>query len=261
MASHAEHPPRVVALANQKGGVGKTTTTVNLGACFAEMGKRVLLIDLDPQGNASSGLGISTRNMETSIYDVLLHDTPLEDCIEPTSVKNLFIAPSNLDLAGAEIELVPAMGRETRLKRALDPIIDQFDIVLIDCPPSLGLLTVNALTAASEVIVPVQCQYFALEGLAQLEMNIGLIAKNLNPTLSITKIICTMFDSRTNLSADVVADVRKRFGARVCQTVIPLNVRIAEAPSYAKPITTFDSGSAGAKAYRKVAKEVLDGTA
>lgn len=250
----------MIALANQKGGVGKTTTTVNLGACFAEMGNRVLLIDLDPQGNASSGLGISTRNMETSIYDVLLHDMPLEDCIEPTAVKNLFIAPSNLDLAGSEIELVPAMGRETRLKRALDPILEQFDIVLIDCPPSLGLLTVNALTAANEVIVPVQCQYFALEGLAQLEMNIGLIAKNLNPTLAITKIICTMYDSRTNLSADVVADVRKRFGTRVCQTVIPLNVRIAEAPSYGKPITTFDSGSAGAKAYRKVAKEVLDGT-
>lgn len=261
MASSSARPTRVIALANQKGGVGKTTTTVNLGACFAEMGKRVLLIDLDPQGNATSGLGISTRNMETSIYDVLLHDTPLEDCLEPTGVKNLFIAPSNLDLAGAEVELVPAMGRESRLKRALAPILDQFDMVLIDCPPSLGLLTVNALTASEEVVVPVQCQYYALEGLTQLERNIDLIVKNLNPTLGITKVICTMYDSRTNLSSDVVKEVRKRFGARVCETVIPLSVRLAEAPSYGKPITTFDSSSPGAKAYRKVAKEVLGGEA
>ena len=164
--------PRIIAMANQKGGVGKTTTTINLGACLAEQGYRVLLIDLDPQGNASTGLGLNTRDMDRSVYHVLLDETPLEDCLEPTAVKNLFVAPSNLDLAGAEIELVPAMGRETRLKKAIDAIIDQFDYVLIDCPPSLGLLTVNGLTAAHEVIVPIQCQYYALEGLGQLLRNV-----------------------------------------------------------------------------------------
>ena len=175
--------PRIVAMANQKGGVGKTTTTINLGACLAEQGYRVLLIDLDPQGNASTGLGLNTRDMETSIYDVLLHETPIEDCLASTAVKNLFVAPSNLDLAGAEIELVPVMGRETRLKKAIDAVIDQFDYVLIDCPPSLGLLTVNGLTAANEVIVPIQCQYYALEGLGQLLRNVDLVSKNLNPGL------------------------------------------------------------------------------
>ena len=253
--------PRIIAMANQKGGVGKTTTTINLGACLAEQGYRVLLIDLDPQGNASTGLGLNTREMETSVYDVLLHDTPLEDCLEPTAVRNLFVAPSNLDLAGAEIELVPAMGRETRLKNAIDAILDQFDYVLIDCPPSLGLLTVNGLTAAHEVIVPIQCQYYALEGLGQLLRNVDLVSRNLNPGLEVSTIICTMFDTRTKLSSDVVAEVREHFGDKVCQTVIPHTVRIAEAPSHGKPITTFDPSSAGAKAYRAVALEVSGGEA
>ncbi len=253
--------PRIIAMANQKGGVGKTTTTINLGACLADQGYRVLLIDLDPQGNASTGLGLNTREMETSVYDVLLQDTPLEDCLEPTAVKNLFVAPSNLDLAGAEIELVPAMGRETRLKNAIEVVLDQFDYILIDCPPSLGLLTVNGLTAAHEVIVPIQCQYYALEGLGQLLRNVDLVSRNLNPGLEVSTIICTMFDTRTKLSSDVVAEVREHFGDKVCQTVIPHTVRIAEAPSHGKPITTFDPSSAGAKAYRAVALEVSGGEA
>ncbi len=262
VSSSTPHPlPRIIAMANQKGGVGKTTTTINLGACLAEQGYRVLLIDLDPQGNASTGLGLNTREMETSVYDVLLQDTPLEDCLEPTAVKNLFVAPSNLDLAGAEIELVPAMGRETRLKNAIEVILDQFDYVLIDCPPSLGLLTVNGLTAAHEVIVPIQCQYYALEGLGQLLRNVDLVSRNLNPGLEVSTIICTMFDTRTKLSSDVVAEVREHFGDKVCQTVIPHTVRIAEAPSHGKPITTFDPSSAGAKAYRAVALEVSGGEA
>jgi chromosome partitioning protein len=219
----------------------------------------VLLIDLDPQGNASTGLGLNTRDMETSIYDVLLHETPIEDCLAPTAVKNLFVAPSNLDLAGAEIELVPVMGRETRLKKAIDAVIDQFDYVLIDCPPSLGLLTVNGLTAANEVIVPIQCQYYALEGLGQLLRNVDLVSKNLNPGLGVSRIICTMYDTRTKLSGDVVSEVREHFGDKVCQTVIPHNVRLAEAPSHGKPITTFDPNSTGAKAYRAVALEVSGG--
>jgi len=236
------HPvPRVIAMANQKGGVGKTTTTINMGACLAEQGYRVLIVDLDPQGNASTGLGLNTREMETSVYDVLLHDTQMEDCLVPTAVRNLFVAPSNLDLAGAEIELVPAMGRETRLKKAIESVLDQFDYVLIDCPPSLGLLTVNGLTAAREVIVPIQCQYYALEGLGQLLRNVDLVSQNLNPDLAVSTIICTMFDTRTKLSADVVSEVREHFGDKVCQTVIPHTVRLAEAPSHGKPITTFDS--------------------
>jgi chromosome partitioning protein len=254
------HPvPRVIAMANQKGGVGKTTTTINMGACLAEQGYRVLIVDLDPQGNASTGLGLNTREMETSVYDVLLHDTPMEDCLVPTAVRNLFVAPSNLDLAGAEIELVPAMGRETRLKKAIESVLDQFDYVLIDCPPSLGLLTVNGLTAAREVIVPIQCQYYALEGLGQLLRNVDLVSQNLNPNLAVSTIICTMFDTRTKLSSDVVAEVREHFGDKVCQAVIPHTVRLAEAPSHGKPITTFDSNSAGAKAYRAVALEVSGG--
>lgn len=251
--------PRIMAFANQKGGVGKTTTAINLGACLAELGYRVLLIDLDPQGNASTGLGLDTRDLETTVYDVLLHEAPLEDCLEPTAVKNLFVAPASLDLAGAEIELVPAMGRETRLKKAIAPISDQFDYVIIDCPPSLGLLTVNGLTAAHEVVVPVQCQYYALEGLGQLLRNVALVSRNLNPGLGVSTIICTMYDSRTKLSSDVVSEVREHFGDKVCPTVIPHTVRLAEAPSHGKPIITFDTSSAGAKAYRAVALEVSGG--
>ena len=252
--------PRVIAIANQKGGVGKTTTSVNLGACLAELGYRVLLVDLDPQGNLSSGVGIDTRGMEASIYDVLLNDVELDDTIEPASVKNLFVAPSNLDLAGAEIELVNEMAREHRLKRAIDSVIDDFDFVLIDCPPSLGLLTVNALVAAREVLVPIQCEYYALEGLGQLMRNVDKVKKNLNSELELSTIICVMFDARTQLSSEVEREVREHFGDKVMPTVIPRNVRLAEAPSHHQPINVYDPSSRGAVAYRLVAKEVAGGT-
>ena len=251
--------PRVIAVANQKGGVGKTTTAVNLGACLAEMGYRVLIVDLDPQGNASSGVGVDTRGVEHSMYDVLLHDTDMEDCIEPASLRNLFVAPANLDLAGAEIELVPAMARETRLKKAIDSVIDDFDYVIIDCPPSLGLLTVNALVAAREVLVPIQCEYYALEGLGQLLRNVDLVKRNLNTELELSTIVCVMYDSKTKLSQEVVAEVREHFGDKVCQTLVPRNVRLSEAPSHHQPINVYDPSSKGAIAYQMVAKEVAGG--
>jgi chromosome partitioning protein len=251
--------PRVLAVANQKGGVGKTTTTVNLGAALAEMGYRVLVVDLDPQGNATTGLGVNARNLDTSIYDVLLHDVPVEDCIEPTNLRNLFLVPATIDLAGAEIELVPAFSRELRLKRAIAPVLDEFDFVLIDCPPSLGLLTVNALAAANEVAVPIQCEYYALEGLGQLLSNIERVRANLNPGLSVTTIIMTMFDARTRLGEQVVDEVRRHFGDRVCRSVVPRTVRLSEAPSYGQPIIVFDPTCRGATAYRELAKEVSGG--
>ena len=189
----------MIAIANQKGGVGKTTTTVNLGAALAEIGYRVLVIDLDPQGNATTGLGIDARNFELSMYDVIMRDQSLEDCIEPTSVKNLFVAPATIDLAGIEIELVPAFSREMKLKRAIDTVVDDFDFILIDCPPSLGLITVNGLAAAGEVMVPIQCEYYALEGLSQLLRNVNLVSSNLNESLEVTTIVLTMFDARTRL--------------------------------------------------------------
>jgi chromosome partitioning protein len=256
------HPlPRILAVANQKGGVGKTTTTVNIGASLAEMGLRTLLIDLDPQGNASTGLGIENRGLEHSMYHVLLHDEPLENVVEPTDVKNLFVAPASLDLAGAEIELVPAFNREQRLKRAIDAVIDDYDYVLIDCPPSLGLLTVNGLSAAREVLVPIQCEYYALEGLGQLLRNVDLVKRNLNPELDVSTILCVMYDARTKLSDQVVTEVREHFGDKVLRSVIPRTVRLSEAPSFGQPITTFDSSSRGAIAYRDAAKEVHNGAA
>ena len=248
--------PRVIAIANQKGGVGKTTTTVNLGACLAEIGHRVLVIDLDPQGNASTGLGIENRGLETSMYHVIMHEAPLENCIEPSDVKNLFVAPASLDLAGTEIELVPAFSRENRLKRAIDAVLDDYDYVLIDCPPSLGLLTVNGLTAATEVLVPIQCEYYALEGLGQLLRNVDLVRRNLNPTLTVSTIVCVMYDARTKLADQVVREVREHFGDKVTRSVIPRTVRLSEAPSFGQPIITFDSSSRGATAYRMVAREV-----
>ena len=251
--------PRVLAVANQKGGVGKTTTAVNLGACLADLGYRTLVVDLDPQGNASTGLGIDTRGLAASMYDVVMHDVPLEDCMEPTSVKNLFVAPASLDLAGAEIELVPAFSRELKLKRAIDAAIDSFDFVLIDCPPSLGLLTVNGLAAASEVLVPIQCEYYALEGLGQLLRNVDLVKRSLNPTLEVTTIVLVMYDARTKLSDQVVSEVRAHFGERVCRTVVPRTVRLSEAPSFGQPISAFDPTSRGAIAYRELAKEVSGG--
>lgn len=251
--------PRVIAIANQKGGVGKTTTTVNLGACLAELGYRTLVVDLDPQGNASSGLGIDKRGLETSMYDVVVHEASLDDCIEPSSVKNLFIAPASLDLAGAEIELVPAFSREHRLQRAIEAVVDEFDFVLIDCPPSLGLLTINGLNAAREVLVPIQCEYYALEGLGQLLHTVERVKRGLNPRLEVSTIVCVMYDARTKLSDQVVQEVRDHFGEKVCRTVIPRSIRLSEAPAFGQPIITFDSTSRGAVAYREIAKEVSRG--
>jgi chromosome partitioning protein len=252
--------PRVISIANQKGGVGKTTTAVNLGAALAELGYRVLVVDLDPQGNATTGLGISHRNVEGSIYDVIMNDTPLDDCVEPTSVKNLFVCPATIDLAGAEIELVPAFSRELKLKRALHGARDDYDFTLIDCPPSLGLLTVNGLAASDDVLVPIQCEYYALEGLGQLLRNVALVKSNLNPELDVRGIVLTMYDARTRLAVQVEREVREHFGAKVYRTIIPRTVRISEAPSFGEPIIVFDATSRGAVAYRELAKEVSRGT-
>ena len=250
------HETRVIAVANQKGGVGKTTTTINLGACLADLGHRTLVIDLDPQANASTGLGLNPREIDVSMYDVMLHDAPIDDCIEAASVRNLFIAPSSLELAGAEIELVPAFSRERRLRDALKPVLDDYEYVFIDCPPSLGLLTVNAFTAAREVLVPIQCEYYALEGLGQLLRNVDLVKKNLNPELEVSTIVLVMYDARTKLAEQVVQEVRDHFGAKVCRQVVPRTVRLSEAPSYGQPIITFDPTSRGAIAYRELAREV-----
>ena len=252
--------PRVISIANQKGGVGKTTTAVNLGAALAEIGYRVLVVDLDPQGNATTGLGISHRNVEGSIYDVIMNDTPVDDCVEPTSVKNLFVCPATIDLAGAEIELVPAFSRELKLKRALQSAREDYDFTLIDCPPSLGLLTVNGLAASDDVIVPIQCEYYALEGLGQLLRNVALVKSNLNPELDVRGIVLTMYDARTRLAVQVEAEVREHFGPKVYRTVVPRTVRISEAPSFGEPIIVFDPSSRGAIAYRELAKEVSRGT-
>ena len=260
-ASHVRDLPRVIAVANQKGGVGKTTTAVNLGACLADLGYRTLVVDLDPQGNASTGLGINPRALDASMYDVLLNDVPLEDCIEGSAVRNLFVAPASLDLAGAEIELVPAFSRELKLRNAIAEVLDDYDYVLIDCPPSLGLLTVNAMAAATEVLVPIQCEYYALEGLGQLIRNVDLVRKNLNPQLEVSAIVLVMYDARTKLSDQVASEVRGHFGAKVCRNIVPRTVRLSEAPSFGQPIITFDASSRGAIAYRELAKEVSGGTA
>jgi chromosome partitioning protein len=255
-----EYPlPRVMAVANQKGGVGKTTTTVNLSAALADLGYRVLVLDLDPQGNATTGLGIDARNFELSMYDVLMRDADLADVIEPTSVGNLFVGPATIDLAGVEIELVSAFSRELKLKRAISSVIDDFDYILIDCPPSLGLITINGLAAATEVLVPIQCEYYALEGLGQLLRNVKLVSGSLNPVLEVSTIVLTMYDSRTRLAADVAMEVRNHFPNEVCDSVIPRTVRLSEAPSFGQPITVFDPTSRGAKAYRALAREVSNG--
>ena len=239
--------------------MGKTTTAVNLGAALAESGLRVLVVDLDPQGNASTGLGINPRDVNASIYDVLMQDTPALDAVEPTSLKNLFVIPATLDLAGAEIELVPAFSRELKLKRALDLVRPEYDVVLIDCPPSLGLLTVNGLAAADDVIVPIQCEYYALEGLGQLLRNVALVRSSLNASLDVRGIILTMYDARTRLAEQVETEVREHFGAKVYKTVVPRTVRLAEAPSFGQPVIVFDPTSRGATAYRDLAKEVSGG--
>ena len=251
---------KIISVANQKGGVGKTTTTVNLSTLLAKKGKKVLLIDTDPQGNATSGLGV-TKELELSVYDVLVGDTTFIDKVEKTSIKNLHVCPSNISLAGAEVQLVSMMSREQRLKVKLDEIKDLYDFILIDCPPSLGLITLNAFTASDSVLIPVQCEYFALEGLGQLLNTVNLVKKHLNKGLEIEGALLTMYDARTNLSNQVVKEVKKYFEGKVYKTVIPRNVRLSEAPSYGMPISVYDSRSKGAKAYEKLAKEFLKNNA
>lgn len=247
---------KIISVANQKGGVGKTTTTVTLCAILAKKGKKVLLIDADPQGNATSGVGV-TKEVELSLYDVLIGDTTVEETIQTTSIKNLKVCPSNINLAGAEVELVSMMSREQRLKEKLDEVKEKFDFILIDCPPSLGLITLNSFTASDSILIPVQCEYYALEGLGQLLNTINLVKKHLNKSLEIEGALLTMYDARTNLSNQVVKEVKKYFEDKVYKTVIPRNVRLSEAPSYGMPITLFDPHSKGAKSYEKFAKEFI----
>jgi chromosome partitioning protein len=248
---------RIVAIANQKGGVGKSTTAINLGAYLAMEGQRVLVVDLDPQSNATSGLGESTISSDRQIYDVLVNEVPLEDIIVKTSTEGLDLAPSSLRLAGAEVELVSLYSREGRLKKSLEPVRESYDIILVDCPPSLGLLTVNALAAADEVLIPIQCEYYALEGLVLLLRTIEKIRVYLNPDLRIGGILLTMHDTRTNISKQVMEEVRKQYPNETFITVIPRNVRLSEAPSYGQPISQYDPLSRGALAYQNLAKEVI----
>ena len=247
---------KIISLANQKGGVGKTTTTINLGTLLAKKGKKVLIIDADPQGNATSGLG-AEKDVELSTYDVLVNDINAEDAFQETKIKNLKVCASNMNLAGAEVELVAMMSREHRLKEKLDQVKDKFDYILIDCPPSLGLITLNSFTASDSVLIPIQCEYFALEGLGQLLNTINLVKKHLNKDLEVEGALLTMYDIRTNLSNQVVKEVKKYFGDKVYKNVIPRNVRLSEAPSYGMPITLYDPKSKGAKSYEKFAKEFL----
>jgi len=249
---------KVIAIANQKGGVGKTTTAVNLSACLAYKGKKVMIIDVDPQGNTTSGLGIDKQNIRKSIYEVIINDEHIEDALMPTMVENLFICPSNIQLVGAEVELVSVISRETRLKVALQDVRDKYDFILIDCPPSLGLLTLNALTAADTILVPIQCEYYALEGLSQLMNTVKLVQRHLNPSLEVEGVVLTMFDARTNLSIQVVEDVKKYFRNKVYRTIIPRNVRLSEAPSFGLPIILYDPRSKGAECYLDLAQEVIE---
>ena len=248
---------RIISIANQKGGVGKTTTTVNLGASLAYMGKKVLLIDIDAQGNATSGMGIKKPDVSQDIYDVLVNEQSIQATVLPSSRENLFIVPATLQLAGAEIELTSMMARESRLKIALKEVEEQYDYILIDCPPSLGHLTINAFTASDSILIPVQCEYYALEGLSQLLNTVRLVQKHFNPDLEIEGVLLTMYDARTNLGAEVVEEVRRYFQEKVYETIIPRNIRLSEAPSHGLSIVDYDLRSKGAEVYQALAKEVL----
>ena len=248
---------RVMAVTNQKGGVGKTTTAVNLSACLATLGQKVLLVDVDPQGNTTSGLGIDKSSVKRCIYDCLVNDVPMDEVIISTKVENLSLLPATIQLAGAEVELVSVLARENMLKRSLEKVKYRYDFVIMDCPPSLGLLTVNALTAASSVLVPIQCEFYALEGLSQLMKTVGLVQKNLNPSLQLEGVVLTMFDARTNLSIQVVDEVKKHFRNKVYHSIVPRNVRLSEAPSHGQPIVQYDPKSRGSEVYMSLAKEVL----
>lgn len=247
---------KIIAVANQKGGVGKTTTAITLSAILAKKGKKVMLIDADPQGNATSGVGME-KEMEKSVYELLVEETPINETLQDSNIKNLKVCPSNINLAGAEVELVSMMSREQRLKEKLEEVQDEFDYIIIDCPPSLGLITLNAFTAANSVLIPIQCEYYALEGLGQLINTINLVKKHLNKNLEIEGALLTMYDARTNLSNQVVKEVKNYFGEKVYKTVIPRNVKLSEAPSYGMPITVYDARSKGAKSYDKFVKEFL----
>ena len=248
---------RIIAIANQKGGVGKTTTAINLSACLSEMGQRVLTIDIDPQGNTTSGLGVDKNEAENSVYDLLLEECSIEECIIETEIENQSLIPSNVNLAGAEIELIGVEEKEYILRRETKKVRDQYDFIIIDCPPSLNMLTVNALTAADTVLVPIQCEYYALEGLSQLIRTIELVQERLNPDLEIEGVVFTMYDARTNLSLQVVEKVKGYLHQNIYKTIIPRNVRLAEAPSHGLPINLYDTKSAGAESYRLLAEEVL----
>jgi chromosome partitioning protein len=249
---------RVLAVVNQKGGVGKSTTAVNLSASLGQAGAKVLLIDLDPQGNATSGFGLNKNQRELCIYNALLGDTPLSEIIEPVEIEHVFVVPATIQLAGAEIELVSAMSREGRLKAIIEPIRRDFEFIIIDCPPSLGLLTINALTATDGLVIPIQCEYYALEGLSKLLDSVRLVKTHLNPQLEVFGVVMTMYDSRTRLAQQVVDEVRDFFEDKVFKTLIPRTVRLSEAPSFGQPVTLYDPNGKGAEAYRNLAKEVMD---
>ncbi|SEN47322.1 ParA family protein [Paenibacillus sp. OV219] len=248
---------KTIAISNQKGGVGKTTTSVNLGACLASLGKKVLLVDIDPQGNTTSGIGIEKADVAHCIYDVLINDVHPSEATCPTNIEGLYIIPATIQLAGAEIELVQTISREQRLKKSLALVKKQYDYILIDCPPSLGILTINSLTASDSLIIPIQCEYYALEGLSQLLNTVRLVQKHLNTSLQIEGVLLTMFDARTNLGIQVIEEVKKYFQQKVYQTIIPRNVRLSEAPSHGQSIITYDPRSKGAEVYLELAKEVI----